>query len=630
MPRSLRPTTIHPITTRTLQVLRVTDVTPGMRRVTLGGPMLKAHTAANGFPVEEIHCDGFDDHCKIVLRHPDLPADAPTPAPTQNAGVLDWPTDELAVNRSYTIRKWRPDAGEHGEMDVDFVKHGVGPATRWAYAVQPGEHIQIAGPKACATQPEGADWLLIAGDETALPAIGRWLEEMPADTRGQVFIEVDQDDHVQTIDHPEGVEITWLPRNGAEAGTTTALFDAITTCDWWEGTVFAWVAGETLTLVPIRRWLRREKGLAKEQVDVAGYWRREVVLDEESGTTENTAAAFHELTEIFPGVAVRVAVTLGLGPALAGTPRTLTELVESTGADPVGLAKLLRYLVAVELVEVSDGRGDADRTFSLTRLGAALDDEHTIEEFTLHGVHARREAGLLSLLPAVQDGSGDYARWFGSDFEDLVQSSPELMADRASADSDRSAWAVSPLVKEKVFADLGTVRVTGKAAVDFAMALTATFPELRARVLATPTELEAASGIFPDLSTRERITLETGSLMGAPAERVDATLITGGLGRYPDADAAHVIAHAASTSGSVLVFGKVLNEELAHDHDYEDDLLDFTLYGGGARTDAEHRELFSRAGVREVEQSTVGWGFTLYRLCSPAGVSHSLRLSHLA
>ena len=149
---------------------------------------------------------------------------------------------------------------------------------------------------------------------------------------------------------------------------------------------------------------------------------------------------------------------------------------------------------------------------------------------------------------------------------------------------------------------------------DFALALTAKFPELHARVLATPAELEAASSLFPDLGAHERITLEPGSLMGAPAEPVDATLITGGLGRYPDADAAYVIGQAASTSGSVLVFGKVLNEELAHDHDYEDDLLDFTLYGGGSRTDAEHRDLFARAGVADVEQSTVGWGFTLYRL----------------
>ena len=393
-----------------------------MRRITLGGPELKAHTAANGYPVDEIHCDGFDDHCKVVLRHADLPADAPTPAPTQNAGVLDWPTDELAVNRSYTIRKWRPEAGEHGEMDVDFVKHGVGPATRWAYAVTPGEDIQIAGPKACATQPEGADWLLIAGDETALPAIGRWLEEMPADTRGQVFIQVDQDDHVQTIDHPEGVEITWLPRNGAEAGTTTAL-----------------------------------------------------------------------------------------------------------------------------------------------------DDEHTIEELTLTGVIARREAGLLSLLPAVRTGTGDYARWFGADFEDLVQTTPELITGRTAVQSETSSFMIAPLIEEKLFNELRTLRIT----------------------------------------------LEPGSPLNPPAGQmgpVDATLFTDGLHHFPGADAAHAISQAASTSGSVLVFGKILNEELAHDHDYEADLLAFTLYGGGSRTDAEHRELFARAGVSDVEQSTVGWGVTLYRL----------------
>lgn len=608
MPRSLRPTTIHPITTRTLQVLRVADVTPGMRRVTLGGPELKAHTAANGFPVDEIHCDGFDDHCKFILRHPDLPADAAAPAPTQNAGVLDWPHDELALNRSYTIRKWRPEAGEYGEMDVDFVKHGVGPATRWAYAVQPGEDIQIAGPKACATQPEGADWLLIAGDETALPAIGRWLEEMPADTRGQVFIEVDQDDHVQAIDHPDGVLITWLPRNGAEAGTTTALFDAVTSCEWWDGRVFAWVAGESMTLVPTRRWLRREKGLSKEQVDVSGYWRREAVLDEESGTTENTRAKFHELTEIFPGVAVRVAVTLGLGPVLAGVSRPLPELVEATGADVAGLAKLLRYLVALGLVELSDDG------YSLTRLGSALDDEDTIREFTLNGVLARREAGLLSLLPAVKTGTGDYARWFGADFEELVQSTPELLTERTSIQSDGSSPVIAPLMQEAFFADLGTLRVTGKAAADVALGLVAKYPELHVSVLGTPAELEAASSLNPELGGHQRIVLEAGSPLNPPTTPVDATLINGGLSQFPDADAAHVISQAAATSGMVLVFGKVLNEDLAHEHDYEADLLDFTLYGGGSRTDAEHLDLFARAGVVEVRQSTVGWGLTLYRL----------------
>lgn len=605
MPRSLRPLTIHPITTRTLQVLRVADVTPGMRRITLGGPELRAHTAANGFPVEEIHCDGFDDHCKVILRHPDLPADVPVPAPTQADGVLNWPDDPLAVNRSYTVRRWRPDAGDYGELDIDFVKHGVGPATRWAYSVSPGEDIQIAGPKACGLQPEGADWLLIAGDETALPAIGRWLEEMPAGTRGQVFIEVDRDDHIQTIDHPAGVEVTWLPRNGAEAGTTTALYDAVTTCDWWEGKVFAWAAAETLTLVPLRRWLRREKGLPKEQVDVSGYWRLEKVVDD---AAENSGQAFHELTEIFPGVAVRVAVTLGIGPALAGTGATLDDLVGALDVDRTGLSKLLRYLVALDLVQDNGGR------YTLTHLGAALDDEHTIDELSLGGLAARREAGLLALLSAVRTGSGDYVRWFGAGFEDLVQRSPDLVRERLAQATDASTWMIAPLVKEPVFAGMRTLRVTGPASADIALALTASHSGLRVRVLATPAELEAVRIVHPGLSAHDRIALEPGSPLAVPEAEVDATLITGGLSRYPDADAVHVLSQVASGGGEVLVFGEVLREELAHDHDYEDDLLDFTLYGGGRRTDVEYRELFARAGEETVEQTTVGWGLTLYRL----------------
>lgn len=626
MPRSLRPMTIHPITTRTLEVLRVADVTPGMRRITLGGPGLRAHTAANGYPVEEIHCDGFDDHCKFILRHPDLPADAPTPAPTQADGVLNWPTDELAVNRSYTIRKWRPDAGDHGEIDVDFVRHGVGPATRWAYTVQPGERIQIAGPKACALQPEGADWLLIGGDETALPAIGRWLEEMSPDTRGQVFIEVDRDDHIQELDHPVGVEVTWLPRNGAEAGTTTALYDAITGCEWWDGRVFAWVAAETLTLVPIRRWLRREKSLPREQVDISGYWRREEVVDD---TAENSAEKFHELTEIFPGIAVRVAATLGLGPALASGDRTLPELVDATGADPVGLGKLLRYLSSLDLVEAvgpdepaetpaspgsASASGPAGRSYRLTRAGAALDDDTLIDRLRLGGVHSRREAGLLALPAAVRTGTGDYPRWFGTEFHELLQSTPELLNEQMTAESEDSSWSTSPLAEEPVFGDIRTLRVTGRAAVDVAGALTRRHPELEVVVLATPAEISSASAVRPDLDADDRITFEPGSPLSPPSRRVDATLITGGLSRYPDADAVHILSRAAGTSTTVLLFGRVLDERLAHDHDYEEDLLDFTLYGGGSRTDAAHRVLFGQAGLDVVGQSTVGWGLTLYHL----------------
>ncbi|MGO3886902.1 MAG: siderophore-interacting protein, partial [Mycetocola sp.] len=317
---SLRPLTIFPITTRTLEVRRVEDVTPGMRRVTLGGPQLAAHVADNGFPVDAFRSDGFDDEFKLILQHPDAPHPV---GPTQADGVLSWPRgDDHLLFRTYTVRRWDP---VNGEIDVDLVRHGVGPATTWANRVTPGESVQIAGPKSSAPHPEGADWTLIGGDDTALPAIARWLENWPAGAKAQVFIEIAHDSHRQDLPIPDGVELTWLSRNGAEPGTTTLLHDAITNAPWWDGTVFAWVAGETLSLIPIRRWLRGTKNLPKAQVEVAGYWRRqEVILTENAEGVQDLDASvddeetFHELTEFFPAFAVRVAATIGLASALNG------------------------------------------------------------------------------------------------------------------------------------------------------------------------------------------------------------------------------------------------------------------------------------------------------------------------
>lgn len=166
MANSLRPLEIFPITTRFLKVIRAEDVTPGMRRVTLGGEQLKAHTADNGYPVAEFRSDGFDDEFKILIDHPEAENSV---GPTQLDGVLNWSRGEGAkLIRTYTVRRWDPEAGE---IDVDFVNHGVGPATSWARNVKPGETIQIAGPKSSSVHPEGADWVLIGADETALPAV---------------------------------------------------------------------------------------------------------------------------------------------------------------------------------------------------------------------------------------------------------------------------------------------------------------------------------------------------------------------------------------------------------------------------------------------------------------------------
>ncbi|NEE10274.1 siderophore-interacting protein, partial [Streptomyces sp. SID7499] len=110
--------------------------------------------------------------------------------------------------------------------------------------------------------------------ETALPAIGRWLAEMPAGTRARVFIEVGEESHRQELPTEADATVTWLTRDGAPAGTTDLLERAVRSMEWLPGTVYVWAAGEAVSLKGIRRHLSVERGVPRERTDITGYWRR--------------------------------------------------------------------------------------------------------------------------------------------------------------------------------------------------------------------------------------------------------------------------------------------------------------------------------------------------------------------
>lgn len=607
MTASMRPLDVFPITTRHLEVLRVADVTPGMRRVTLGGAQLRAHVAANGYPVADFRSDGFDDELKLLLRHPDL---TEALGPTQNDGILNWPQrSPHLVMRTYTVRRWDPVAGE---LDLDFVVHGVGAATTWARRVAPGESVQIAGPKMSAGLPVGADWFLVAGDETALPAIGRLLESWPPGLRGQVLIEISDDAHRQELPTPDGVTVAWLSREGAEPGTTTVLSDALRGLDWPDGRVFAWVAGESLTLAPIRRWLRDDRGLGRDQMDVTGYWRRREVTvsgedpDLPDPDADDEHGDLHEMTELLPGFALRVAVTVGLVAALSGGPRDIAELLTATGCHPRGLRKLLSYLAFLGLVALEDG------AFSLSPLGRDLDNEHLADALDLDGAAALTElGGLLSLLSAVRTGFGDHARWFGLGHQEFIASRPELAAGAVAEAAGDAAYVAGALTSSTLLDDLATIAVCGPAAGALAEALVAARPTLQVTVLGAPSQLAAIRTVHPD---HDRVALVPGSPLSPPPGCFDAFLLAEVLPGHPDADAVHILRTAADAAPAVLVFGDVWDPQRADEHDHEDDLIGFALGGGGLRDRAELDDLFAQAALAASEQETVGWGYRLQRL----------------
>lgn len=641
--RSLRDWTFYPITTRELVVCAAVDVTPAMRRVTLGGPGLAAHTAPSGHRVQAFRSDGFDDEFKLFLRHPEEPVAL---VPAQLDGVLDWPRHPHLISRTYTARRW--DQGAQ-ELDVDLVLHGDGPAAAWARTVQVGDSVQIAGPKMSGTHPRGADWSLIVGDETALPAIGRWLEEFPEGARAQVFVEVGEDSHRQELTVPEGVELTWLVREGAPAGSTSLLFDAVRAAPWWPGTVFAWAAGEALTLAPLRRWLRREKQLDPEQLDVTGYWRRPAAADSSGpaeatggalpggaepsgdGSIEKVATAAAAATgpeESAPGaepqededllhaaelvgpMALRIAATIGLGSHLADGPATTAELAARSGCSESGLSHLLRYLEAIGIVQRDRRDREASGTWCwvFTARGLEMSDEWYEDRLRLDGPHGLEQLAILGLLRAVRTG-------VGADVEQVLEGLGIVEAstrhqrrqDRLRAEADRAVFLAGPLAEAEALADWSALRISGRGADEIALALRRARPAAELSVLVDPTDAEAM---------RERlagaaVTVEEQGLFAPSPSPADAHLLVDLLDRYPDDAAIAVLraARAACGGGRVVLVGEELEDEALDEHECEDDLLAFARGEAGLRTRAERDELVRRAGLEVVSASSVGWGF---------------------
>jgi NADPH-dependent ferric siderophore reductase len=279
-----------------VSVARVQRLSTNFTRVTFTGPDLHRFGTA-----------GLDQRIKIVLP---LPGVGVSSFPQHDAWYEAWrdlPDERRNPIRTYTVRQARP---ERREVDIDFVTHGdAGPASRWVRAAIVGDEVAIVGPLADGDNPAvGIEWapgnartVLIAGDETAAPAICAILSALPRNARGCAYIEVPESGDAHDTNAPAGVTVTWLARNGASHGS--ALENAVK--GWtarfitahhsgavlpdvnvdedilWEvpdgsaldGELYAWLAGEASVIKRMRRFLVSEVGIDRRQVAFMGYWR---------------------------------------------------------------------------------------------------------------------------------------------------------------------------------------------------------------------------------------------------------------------------------------------------------------------------------------------------------------------
>ncbi|MER6632026.1 siderophore-interacting protein [Streptomyces sp. NPDC000987] len=243
-----------PRKSRTAQVVRTQRLTPHMQRVVLGGEGLDGFSA-----------DTCTDHYVKLLFAPQG-VSYPEPFDVERIRA-ELPREQWPVTRTYTVRAWDP---VHRELTLDFVIHGdEGLAGPWAAHVRPGESVRFLGPGGAYAPDPDADWHLFAGDESALPAIARSLEALPAGATAHAFIEVSGPEEEQKID--SGVEVVWLHRGDRPVGE--ALVEAVRALRFPEGRVHAFVHGEAHFVKELRRLLRIEREIPREDLSISGYWR---------------------------------------------------------------------------------------------------------------------------------------------------------------------------------------------------------------------------------------------------------------------------------------------------------------------------------------------------------------------
>lgn len=234
---------------RDLVVIAKKQVTPNMLRVTLGGDGMAS------FPQDQ-------ESAYVKLIFP-----------------IDGHDKDRVLRRTYTVRHDRmTDQGR--EIDLDFVMHGDGsdhndhggPASNWAVNCTPGDVIMVGGPGPKKLVDPTADWFLIVGDMTALPAVSVNLETLGSDARGHAVIEVRSEADIQSIRKPDNITIEWVI-NPHPGEAPNALVDVVRKLPWGTGRPSVWAACEFSAMKELRSYFREDRNLGRDDLYISSYWK---------------------------------------------------------------------------------------------------------------------------------------------------------------------------------------------------------------------------------------------------------------------------------------------------------------------------------------------------------------------
>ena len=239
---------------RLVHVETVEPMTPQLVRIVFGGDGLA------GFAAGE-----FTDHY-VKLQLPPPGVDYAAPFDVEEIRATR-PREQWPRTRTYTVAAWDPKAVR---LTIDFVVHGdEGVAGPWAAAAQPGDTLQLMGPGGAYTPDAAADWHLMVGDPSVVPAIAASLARIPDGRPVHVLLQVGGPEDELPLSSPGELRVSWLHGGGAER-----LADALRALEFPAGTVHAFVHGEAGAVRAVRRHLLAERGIPRESVSITGYWKQ--------------------------------------------------------------------------------------------------------------------------------------------------------------------------------------------------------------------------------------------------------------------------------------------------------------------------------------------------------------------
>lgn len=239
------------------EVLSTQQLSPTIIRVVLGGGTL-----------DQFEMTSATD---AYINAKFLPKDSPLNIPFESHHVDVLSSDERPRSRRYTVRRWDQ---QRAELTIDFVAHGdAGYAGTWAQRAKPGDRLQFSGARGSYQPSPAVDWHLLAGDESALGAIGASIESLPQGSRAIAYVVVDTPEHEIDLPTAADVDVTWLYRRG-DADPATLLERAVTAAAFPTGTFDVFVHGEAGEVRAVRKHLAGERGVDLASSSISPYWRR--------------------------------------------------------------------------------------------------------------------------------------------------------------------------------------------------------------------------------------------------------------------------------------------------------------------------------------------------------------------